>query len=396
MKPTLCPQPLSHFTILSVIAGAIALALSAPTSALAIGLKPQPSGIYDLLVGAPITGMVDLTNNPLLDNPNVDGYRFKSGWARIQPDGPDTYNWDQIDAAIAIAAAHGKKLSISIGAGIVTPDWVYNTPPLVYKYPIIETDPATGLSIGNEPLPWDTAYQAKWATFLAAYAARYDKNPNCSYIVMGGFMQVITMTLAGISADETALTALAQNPPAGYPGLTTSYTDANAAYIPAAEAIITQYTNTFSETSVIATLARVFPSAAGLADQQTVSNWALLAFPNHFGTMVSALYATAPPHAPAPVPPLASAKGFQMVCHASDASRLYIDPDPVPLPSAPTPLQDALEHAVSLGGKYVEVYEDDLTPTASQSALTTEQAKLKANVPAGGPPQSPTNLRLTP
>jgi hypothetical protein len=97
--------------------------------------------------------------------------------------------------------------------------------------------------------------------------------------------------------------------------------------------------------------------------------------------MVSALYATVPPHGPPPYPLLTYPKGFQMVCQASDAARLYLDPDPVPIPAAPIPLQDALEHGVTLGGKYVEVYQPDLVASGAQSMLAIERAKLQANAP---------------
>ncbi|MBA3608444.1 MAG: hypothetical protein H0W43_08050 [Chthoniobacterales bacterium] len=78
-----------------------------------------------------------------------------------------------------------------------------------------------------------------------------------------------------------------------------------------------------------------------------------------------------------------------------------MDPDPVPMPLFPIPLQDALEHAVSLGGKYVEVYEEDLTPATAQVVLAVLRAKLLANVGDGtgsppGPPAPPTNLRVVP
>mgnify|MGYP001793340858 CR=1 FL=1 len=68
----------------------------------------------------------------------------------------------------------------------------------------------------------------------------------------------------------------------------------------------------------------------------------------------------------------------------------------MPLPPNPTPLADALEHAVTLGGQYVEVYESDLTDPLSQPVLVIEGAKLKANVPADGIPAAPTNLRIVP
>ena len=70
-----------------------------------------------------------------------------------------------------------------------------------------------------------------------------------------------------------------------------------------------------------------------------------------------------------------------MLCAASDAARLYVDPDPVPLPQAPIPLQDALENAVSGGNQYVEVYGTDTKLAVDQTVLHTEGIKLKANLP---------------
>ena len=368
----------------------------AAISSLCAATKPQASGIYALVFGA--NGFPpDLTNDPLLTNPNVDGYRYKAAWKAIQPDDASTYRWDQIDQQIAIAAQAGKKLGISIAAGFATPDWVYTSPPAVYKYHMLETDPTTGLSIGDQPLPWDTAFLAKWLTFVAAFGARYDGNPNCSYIVVGGFMESFPMILVSTPEDDAAVNALAQNPPPGYPGLTTNYTDSSAAYNPAAQSIIAAFMSAFPTTPVILTLGTPFPTDAGSADQTIIKNWGIAQYPGRFGTMVSALYAVPAPHDPPPNPPLTYQKGFQMVCRSSDASRLYADPDPVPIPPAPIPLQDALEHGVTLGGKYVEVYEDDLTPEANQSLIALERAKLQANVPDPGPPPSaPTNLHLGP
>lgn len=393
-------RSLRHFLGGSLAALLIAFALALPANAFSAALKPEPSGIYDLLFGAPGTGRIDLTGNPLLDNPNIDGFRYKVGWAKIQPDNAAEFDWDSIDSAIAIAAAHGKKLCISVAAGFSTPGWVYTTPPLVYKYVMLETDPDTGLSVGSQPLPWDTAYQDKWLTFLAAFAARYESNPACSYVVMGGFMENFNTVVAGIDLDFNAMENLAKNPPVGYPGLVTSYTDFTAAYTPAYQRVITGYANSFPTTSLLITLFRVVPGDLGVTLQNAIGEWGKAAFPAHVGTMVSALYATVPPHAP-PAPPLSFPKGFQMVCKAvDDPARLYIDPDPVPIPPAPIPLEDALEHGVSLGGKYVEVYEDDLTPAISQPVLAIERAKLLANAGDGngdpGPPAPPTNLHVVP
>lgn len=386
----------SHFltTRIGLLAAAFALFTGsvAPASA---ALKPVPRGIYDLLFGAAGTGKIDLTGHPLLDNPNIDGFRYKTGWAKIQPTDGNTYNWSSIDAAIAIAAANGKKMCISIAAGFSTPSWVYTTAPVVYKYQMTEIDRNTGLPVGDQPLPWDTAYQEKWAKFIAAFGARYDSNPACSYVVIGGFMETFNTVMAATDEDFNAMEAIAKNPPPGYPGLTTSYADFSAAYIPAAQQVVGMYGTNFPTTSFLLTLIRVVPGDLGVTLQNVVPAWARDTYPGQFGTMVSALYATTAPHAPPPAP-LPYPKGHQMVCHTSDPARLYLDPDPVPMPRDPIPLQDALEHAVSLGSQYVEVYEDDLTNPVSQAVLAAERLKLHANVSPDGVPAAPTNLRITP
>ena len=382
-------------SLLAALFFAFALLASGATASAA--LKPVPTGIYDLLFGAPGTGKIDLTTNPLIDNPNVDGFRYKIGWAKIQPDNAATFNWDSIDAAIATAAAHGKKLCISIASGLTTPDWVFTTAPVVYKYNMLEIDPDTGLSIGSQPLPWDKAYQKKLSTFLGAFAARYENNPTLSYVVMGGFMEVFNMTMCSTTDDYDAMNALAQHPPAGYTGLTTAYTDVSAAYIPAAQTIISTYVAKFPTTPLLLTLYRVFPGDIGLTDQNAVDDWGKATYPGHVGSMVSALYATLPPHGdPQKV---AYPKGFQLVCAAvDDPARLYLDPDPVPMPPNPTPLQDALEHGVTLGAQYIEVYQQDLVPDESQPVMVVERLKLIENangeITPPGPPNPPNNLHV--
>ena len=81
-----------------------------------------------------------------------------------------------------------------------------------------------------------------------------------------------------------------------------------------------------------------------------------------------------------------------------DPARLYLDPDPVPMPPNPTPLQDALEHGVTLGAQYIEVYQQDLVPDESQPVMVVERLKLIENangeITPPGPPNPPQNLRV--
>jgi len=199
-------------------------------------------------------------------------------------------------------------------------------------------------------------------------------------------METFGMFLAEIEADATAMENLAKNPPPGYPGLVTSYPDFSSAYAPAAQSVVTAYATNFPTTSLLVTVAPVIPGDVGVTLQNELIDWAKATYPDQFGTMISALYATMPPHDPPP-PPLPFPKGFQMVCRAiNDPARLYIDPDPVPLPAPPQPLEDALEHGVSLDAIYIEVYEGDLTPDESQPVLAAVRAKLLQNVGVGAPP----------
>ncbi|HKF93696.1 MAG TPA: hypothetical protein VKB96_03670, partial [Gammaproteobacteria bacterium] len=64
-----------------------------------------------------------------LDNPYVQGIAMRTHWNRVEPHehaNADDFYWDYLDDGIAAAAAHGKKVSISVQAGVETPQWVYD------------------------------------------------------------------------------------------------------------------------------------------------------------------------------------------------------------------------------------------------------------------------------
>ncbi len=64
-----------------------------------------------------------------LTNPYVQGLALRTQWNRVEPhehaDANDFY-WDYLDEGVARAAAQGKKVSISVQAGVETPQWVYD------------------------------------------------------------------------------------------------------------------------------------------------------------------------------------------------------------------------------------------------------------------------------
>ena len=92
----------------------------------------QPAGIGIMYlensdaVGDPIHNW---STDPALTNPLVQGIALRTQWGRVEPHehaNADDFYWDFLDQGVALAAAHGKKVSILVTAGVTTPQWVYD------------------------------------------------------------------------------------------------------------------------------------------------------------------------------------------------------------------------------------------------------------------------------
>jgi hypothetical protein len=335
--------------------------LAIPGKASAQAQKPYPAGIIWLpnadTVEKPLG---DLSHQVEWTYPFVDGIRLRSGWNVVQPQS-STYDWSTIDQALNLAAQNGKRVGVSISAGIATPQWVYDNG--ATKYRLLD---GSGFSM---PIPWDPDYQNQWLAFVRTFGARYDRNPALAYVIITGFMQTNGMFLAG-GADEVNLSAQALR--AGYP-------DLSSAYLFAAEGITSAIMDAFPTTACIITMQAPFPDLSDL--QGTVSDWGVATYPRKFGSMRNGLTAVPAPHGPPP-PAVSYPFGYQMICPANkDPATLYKDPDPVPIPSLPIPLRDALENGVSLGAQYVEAYKTDLELAIDWAVFAAEGVKLKANLP---------------
>ena len=67
--------------------------------------------------------------DPAVTNPYVQGIAMRTHWNRVEPHehtSPGDFYWDYLDQGMALAAARGKKVSISVQAGVETPQWVYD------------------------------------------------------------------------------------------------------------------------------------------------------------------------------------------------------------------------------------------------------------------------------
>src|SRR5882757_6106876 len=119
-------------------------------------------------VGDPIH---DWSTDPALTNPFAQGIALRTQWGRLEPHehaNADDFYWDFLDQGVALAAAHGKKVSILVTAGVTTPQWVYDAGSPVfmvteqYGYSSITdgitTAGSTTLRSAGNTAAWDSSY----------------------------------------------------------------------------------------------------------------------------------------------------------------------------------------------------------------------------------------------
>src|SRR5437667_10225902 len=71
----------------------------------------------------------DWSKDPAPTNPYVQGISLRTHWDRVEPHehaNADDFYWDYLDQGVALAAANGKKVSISVTAGVATSAVVFD------------------------------------------------------------------------------------------------------------------------------------------------------------------------------------------------------------------------------------------------------------------------------
>src|SRR5437667_8040680 len=121
-----CLRPL----VGSVSAIVAAILLCAPNHADAQSQTPPMIGLMYLKnadsLGDPIH---DWSRDPAPTNPYVQGIALRTHWDRVEPHehaNADDFYWNYLDQGVAAAAAHGKKVSISVTAGVTCPQWLFD------------------------------------------------------------------------------------------------------------------------------------------------------------------------------------------------------------------------------------------------------------------------------
>jgi len=116
---------------------------------------------------------------------NIQGANLIYYWSELEP-AKGTIDWTPVENDLTTWA--GKTVAIRIStagwtswdapySGEGTPNWVFATDGSQYF-----TEPTDNSII---PIYWDTNYLADLKTFIQAFAAKYDGNPNIAYIQMG-------------------------------------------------------------------------------------------------------------------------------------------------------------------------------------------------------------------
>ena len=321
--------------------------------------KPPPVGIVNLCSGqiTPQNTINDLAKHPW-SSPNATGMRVKTQWNYVQPNNGDTYDWTGLDEAVRLGGVNHKFIGLSVMAGTTTPQWVYDAGAVKYTF----SD-----GTGSMPPPWDPVFQSKWISFVKAMGARYDGNPAVGYVVIGGASQHFETYIAKVEPDVTNLTNM------GGP----------SAWEAAAKKIIAVYAEAFPTTPFFLTLAKPFPNSDGVTALKNVTDWAAATYPGKFGIMNASLNCNSTtgyyPNEAVYTYRNKQPTGFQMLWsyYADKGARIG------------GTLDQALKAGVSLGGKFVEVYEPDVEDPSQQTVLATEGAALKGNLV-----QPPSNLKI--
>jgi len=124
---------------------------------------PAPTGVWCSC--PPTTGIGNGSVDPTVASKSyVNGILVRVAWKDIET-ADNTYNWALIDNQITAAQSYGKKISLAIGGGPNSPNWLYTlgTQSISYTVPFS----------GTIPIPWDTTFLTKWTEFITVLGNRY-------------------------------------------------------------------------------------------------------------------------------------------------------------------------------------------------------------------------------
>src|SRR6266436_6250827 len=345
-------------------------------------MKEAPKGMYIFSGGKlSATNQAFTSAGTAISNANCDGVRWKVRWSDIEVT-PDTYTWQYLDDAVALAAANNKKCGISINAGTDCPGWLYAAPYNAQSYTMQDTPGAIGLKI---PVPGDPMFMTRWQKFITDFGARYDSNPVVSYIIMAGIGNHDEWDIAPGMLDTAALAS------------TQAEVDA---WKSSSKQIIDFYMSAFPSTTVMGYPVPPFnPSNAAedpITSMREVSDYAANTYNCHFGYSVAPLQSST---TTSNYPP-ANELLLHWTTNPTHGETL--------LPASSADDFDATLHvALDLKIRGMEIYKKDFQNAALQNfivssgpyagqagGITPRRANMLA-IPAPTPCPAPADLKIT-
>lgn len=123
--------------------------------------------------------------------PGCSTVYFRLAWCYLEPE-EGKYRWDLIDTWAQPWIQKGKKIAFRVMASdprtvYTTPKWVRDAGAKGIDYPWNKTDLGSTETILWEPKFDDPVFLEKLDHFLAAFAKRYNGNPNVAFIDIGSF-----------------------------------------------------------------------------------------------------------------------------------------------------------------------------------------------------------------
>lgn len=297
------------------------------------------------------------------------------------------FDWDELDAAIADCAAHGKKLTLSVAITAAAPEWVYTDGTPCTRFDLAADDRDND-DLDHMALIWQTGFKTKADTFIQAMGDRYDSNPFLAGVFPTGPGQIVELHYIQTEADYAAANIIAQGD---------GFSSVVAAYTPTAKHFIDKFFTAFPTTQLMLNQGNPFSGTPGGGDDvnDQLFEYGHDTYGDDFGEMASFLHASLPPHVQAEQ--RAYCVGKQPIHSSTFLPGIYSDPQPDPYPPFVVAFEDCmLNGAMDIGCHYLEVYEGDVENTSPDYQAVIKETNDILVVTTQPPPPAPIITSFTP
>jgi hypothetical protein len=134
--------------------------------------------------------------------PAVDGLLLNIGWDQIEP-AMGQYQWTVLDQWTGQAISAGRRITVSVGAGMHTPPWLFQASPAGAGAKPLSFSISRKGGLSNTcdqetiAAPWDPSFLRRWDSMLAALASHLKTT--------GANNSVVLLRLTGINRDTDEL-----------------------------------------------------------------------------------------------------------------------------------------------------------------------------------------------